>query len=149
MPDVSRLSPESRLLVRVALGLWLVAGAATVWEVLAMQWPDSPFHLGILAGPIGQLRGFSFGLGAALALAAWLWPHLYGPGMGRYALVLLVAGSVVHAGALVYAAMQGMIGVQILDPRADARWLVAARGLGHALVLGALGDAFVRALRRL
>jgi hypothetical protein len=149
MPEANRLCPESRLLVRVALGLWLLAGAATVWEVLAMQWPDSPFHVGILSGPIGQLRGFAFGLGAALALAAWLWPQLYGPGLGRYALVLLVAGSSIHVAALLYAAMQGMIGVQILDPRADARWLVAARGLGHALSLAALVDAFVRALRRL
>ena len=114
-----------------------------------MQWPDSPFHVGILAGPIGQLRGFSFGLGAVLALAAWLWPQLYGIGAARYALVLLVAGSTIHTGALAYAAVHGMVGVQILDPRADARWLVATRGVGHALMLAALVDAFVRALRRL
>jgi hypothetical protein len=149
MSDSRPLSPEARLLIRAALGLWLLSGVAVVWEVLAMQWPDSPFHVGVLAGPVGQLRGFAFALGAALALSAWLWPHLYGAGAGRYAMTLLLAGSAIHVGALVYAALEGMVGVQILDPRADARWLVLTRGLGHALMLVALGDGFVRALRRL
>src|SRR5688572_6507142 len=98
---------EARVLVRVALALWLLAAVATVWEVLAMQWPDSPFHLGVLAGPIGQLRGFSFALGGGLALAAWLWPSLYGAGKGRYALGLLLGGALIHSLALLYGAAHG------------------------------------------
>lgn len=145
MSAAPELCPEARLLVRLGLVLWLGAGVATVWEVLALQWPDSPFHAGVLAGPIAQLRGFAFGLGGVSLVAAWLWPVLYGAGRGRYALGLLASGIVLHLGALGYAASQGLMAVQVIDPRPDARWVVYTRGFAHALVMLAALDATVRA----
>lgn len=142
------LTVESRLLVRSGLVLWLLAGAATVWEVLAMQGPDSPFHVGVLAGPVGQLRAFSFGLGATLLACGWLWPALYAPGRGRIALGLLVGGAGLHAAALTYGASQGMVGAQLFDPRPDASWLVLTRGLGHGAMLLALLTVLARTFRK-
>jgi hypothetical protein len=140
---------ESRLLVLVALSLWLLAGAASVWELLAMQSPDSPLRLGVLAGPIAQLRSHSFGLGALLALAAWLWPRLYPAGRARGVLAVLVGGALVHTGALWVAAARGLLAVQLFDPRADARVLLYARLFGSVLGwLGLLALA-VRAARTL
>jgi hypothetical protein len=49
--------------------------------------------------------------------------------------------------ALGYAASQGMVGVQLLDPRLDARLVVYARLSGHGLLLLGLGALLVRALR--
>jgi hypothetical protein len=147
MSDPTALPLESRVLLRSALLLWLLAGLATVWEVLALQGPDSPVRLGVLAGPIGQLRGFSFALGAVLFGGAWAFPRLYAPGRGRVALVLLVLGALLHIAALTYAASQGMVGAQIFDPRPDALWVVGLRGLGHLAMLAALLDALVRAFR--
>jgi hypothetical protein len=149
MSDPPRLCLEARVLVRAALGLWVVAAAATVWEVLALQSFESPLRVGVLAGPIGQLRGYAFGLGAVLLAAGWLWPRLYGEGRGRAMLGLLTGGAALHTLALVYAAQQGMLAVQVLDPRADARWVIAARALGHLLVSLALLDGLLRAFKRL
>jgi len=137
-----------RTLVSLGLLLWLLSGLSCVWEVLALQMPDSPFHVGVLAGPIVQLRAFSFGLGTASLLLAWLWPQLYGPGRGLPVLGLLLVGSLLHVGALAYAAGQGMVGVQLLDPRLDSRLVVYVRGFAHALCLLALVAIGVRATRR-
>jgi hypothetical protein len=149
MSDLPRLCLEARVLVRSGLVLWLVAALATVWEVLAMQSFDSPARVGLLAGPVGQLRGFAFGLGAVLFVAAWLWVRLYGEGRGRVALGLLAGGALLHTLVLAYAAHHGMVAVQVFDPRPDARWVVILRGAGHLLVMLALGDALLRAFRRL
>lgn len=142
------LSLDARVLVRSGLVLWLVAGFATVWEVLAMQGPDSPLRVGIVVGPITQLRGFAFALGAVCFVAAWLWPALYAPGKGRITLAALVAGSALHVAALLYAASQGMVAVQAFDPRPDAPLLFIARALGHALCLLALASTTVQAFKR-
>lgn len=133
----------------VLLGLWLclLSALACIWEVLALQMPDSPFHVGVLAGPIVQLRSFSFGLGVGALVLAQLWPQLYAPGRGLLVLGLLLVGSLLHVGALGYAAGQGMVGVQLLDPRLDARLVVYLRGFAHALCLLALIAVSVRAVR--
>jgi hypothetical protein len=141
-------SLESKLLVLTGLSLWLLTGAAGIWEVLAMQAPDSPFHLGILPGPIAQLRAYSFGLGTGLLLGAWLWPQLYAEGQGRILLGMLVFGSLVQVSALLSAASHGMLAVQVFDPRPDARFLLYARALGHALTLLAGAGILSRALKR-
>jgi hypothetical protein len=134
-----------RLLVRLAIALWLTAALAAVWEGLAQQAPDSPFRLGLLAGPISQLRAHAFGLGTGLCAGAWIWPWLYPPGRGRVALIALTAGSVLSTLALAYAAREGMVGIQLIDPRVDARRVVWVRGAGHALLILALCDAMLRA----
>lgn len=137
------------MLVRVGLALWLIASLACVWEVLALQPPDSPFHLGVLAGPIVQLRTFAFGLGAISLIAAALWPCLYAPGKGRPAAVLLSAGALAQVGLLGYAASRGLLAVQIFDPRADARFTLYGRALAHAWTLIGLSALLFRALRSL
>jgi hypothetical protein len=135
----------------ILLGLWLciLSALGCVWELLALQMPDSPFHLGVLAGPIGQLRSFSFGLGLGSLVLAWLWPQLYGSGHGFLVLGLWLLASLLQAGALSYAAGQGMVGVQLLDPRLDARLVVYTRIFAHGLSLLALLALAVRAVRRL
>lgn len=128
-------SPSSRLLVRVGLSLWLCAGLACVWEVLALQPPDSPLHLGVLAGPIAQLVSVSFALGTVHVLVGRWWPSLYATGEGKVVASLLAVGAAIQVLALFYAASRGLMAVQLLDPRADARLALYARGLGHALTL--------------
>jgi NhaP-type Na+/H+ or K+/H+ antiporter len=137
---------EVRILVRLALGLWLVAALAGVWHVMAQQAPDSPLHMGILAGPIGQLRDQSFALGAGAFASGVLWPWLYAQRHGRVTLGLLVIGAVWSVVVLGYAAHRGMLGVQLYDPRPDAQRLVYARAIGHAITSLGLLALFVRAL---
>lgn len=140
-------APAVRILVRVALGLLCLSAGAACWEFLALQMPDSPFHLGVLSGPVAQARNFSAALGlGALALAP-VWPRLYREGEGRPALVLLLAGAGILTAALFYAATQGMVGAQLLDPRLDARLVAYARALGHGLLSVSLLVVLVRALR--
>jgi hypothetical protein len=140
-------APLARVLLRLALALCCLSAAAACWEFLALQMPDSPFHLGVLGGPIAQLRNFSAALGiAALALTP-VWPHLYPEGAGRLVLGLMLVATSILLGALLYAASQGLVGVQLLDPRPDARLVAYARAAGHGLLLCALALVFLRALR--
>lgn len=141
-------SRSCRLLLRVGLALWLAAALAAVWETLALQPPDSPFHLGVLAGPIGQLAGMAFALGTAHVVLSLWWPALYAAGEGRAVAALLVVGALVQLAALFYAASRGLMAVQILDPRSDARLALYGRGLGHALILMAGSALFLRAFKR-
>lgn len=146
MPDVgARL--ETRILIRVGLSLWLLAAFALAWEALALQAPDSPLHVGILAGPIAQLCSQSFGLGAGLFVAAALWPLTHARDRGRFTLALLLAGAVLSSAALTYAASEGIVGAQVYDPRPDARRVVYARGVGLGLLVLALLDILLRSLR--
>lgn len=140
--------PRVRILVRLALGLCCLSAGSALWEFFALQMPDSPFHLGVLSGPIAQLRNFSAALGLGVLALAPIWPALYAPGQGRFALALLLLASVVLLGTLTYAAAQGMVGVQLLDPRFDARCVAYTRAFGHGLLALALCLLLVRALRR-
>jgi hypothetical protein len=140
-------SAEVRALLRLGLSLCVCALLASVWEVLTLQAPDSPFHVGVLSGPVSQLRGFSFGLGLGALALAWTWSLLYPAGEGALAARAYMLGALIHVAALGYAATQGMVGVQVLDARLDARLVVYARGLAHVLVLGALGSQCWRAFR--
>ena len=143
-----RESPACRLLVRVGLSLWLIAGMACVWEILALQPPDSPLHLGVLAGPIAQLATLSFALGTVPLLLAHWWPSLYAGREGKLVAGLLIVGALVQVLALFYAASRGLMAVQLLDPRADARMALYTRGLGHLLTLCAGAAVLLRSLRR-
>ena len=149
MQDVTRhRSFEARLLISVGLGLWLVALLSSVWEVLALQPPDSPLHLGLLSGPIAQLRTFAFALGTSAVLIGSLWPALYADGQGRWVAWLLVVGAVLHVIVLVFAAARGLLAVQLLDPRGDARALLYGRGVALSLTFGAVIALLVRSTRR-
>lgn len=138
--SVTSASLPARLLRLTGLGLWLLAAVAAVWELLALQPPASPLHLGVLAGPIAQLCSFAFALGSAGLVASLLWPSFYPDGRGHGAAFCLVAGALIHVAALAYAASAGILAVQLLDPRADARYTLYARAVGHGLTaLGLLG----------
>lgn len=131
-------APAVRSLVRLGLVLLCLSAGAASWEFLALQIPDSPFHVGILSGPIAQARNFSAALGIGALTVAPLWPRLYGPGEGRWVFTLALAGTAALVAALFYAAAQGMVGAQLLDPRLDARLVAYARASGHALLTVAL-----------
>jgi hypothetical protein len=140
-------SAEVRALLRLGLSLCACALLASVWDVLTLQVPSSPFHVGVLSGPVEQLSRFSAGLGLGALTLALAWPSLYPPGEGALAARAYLIGSLLHVAALAYAASQGLLGVQVLDVRLDARLVVYARGLSHVLLLGALGSACYRAFR--
>ncbi len=136
------MPPDARSLIRLGLMLWLVAALASVWELLALQPPDSPLHLGVLAGPIAQLRNFAFAHGCLLALLAACWSALG----QRWIAGLLALGALLHISALTYAAARGLLAVQVFDARADARWTLYTRGFAHALTTTALVAALIRSV---
>lgn len=140
--------PEARLLLRLGLLLWLGAALATAWELLALQPPDSPLHLGVLAGPIGQLRNFAFAHGAAAVLLAAIWMHLYDARSGRWVAWSVALGALLHTLALGYAAAYGLLAVQLLDARLDARLVLYTRAFAHALTSVGLIAVCVRSLRQ-
>src|SRR5690349_4408757 len=97
---------QARVLALVGVGLWLLASACQVWEVLAVQSPDSPFHLGVLAGPVAQLRAHCFGLGTVCAGLALLWP-LFQIERGWWLLATFLGGALLETAALTWAATSG------------------------------------------
>ncbi|HEY6879013.1 MAG TPA: hypothetical protein VI299_13390, partial [Polyangiales bacterium] len=115
---------------------------------LALQPPGSPLHLGVLAGPIGQLRNFTFAHGAAALLLAAVWMRLYDTGSSRWVAWLFVLGALIHTLALGYAAAHGLLAVQLLDPRLDARLVLYARAFAHALTCLGLPAVCIRSLRQ-
>jgi hypothetical protein len=143
--NTHELSPPARLLLRLGLALWVVAILASAWELLALQPPDSPLHVGVLAGPIAQLSTFAFAHGAAAWLLALGWTRLVED--GRWLAWSFTCGSLLHVGALVYAAARGLLAVQLLDPRADARFAVYMRVLGQLVTTCTLLALCWRALR--
>jgi hypothetical protein len=142
------MPPEARLLVRLGLLLWLAAALTTVWELLALQPPTSPLHLGILAGPIAQLSNFAFAHGCVALLLGSLWARLYEAGRGRRVAWLFACGALLHLLALAYAASHGLLAIQLLDPRLDARLALYTRAFAHALSSVALVAITIRALRQ-
>jgi hypothetical protein len=139
-------SAEARVLLTAGLGAWLLSALAALWEGLALQSPVSPLHVGVLAGPIGQLQRTAFAFGCAGLLLALAWRALFSLKTGRAVLALLVAGSAAQLVALAYAAAFGLVAVQLNDPRADARVCLWVRAVGHALVSAGLVGLLLRAL---
>jgi uncharacterized membrane protein YgdD (TMEM256/DUF423 family) len=129
---LGELSGDARLLVRVGLALWLLAALTAVWELLALQ-------------PIAQASSFAFAHGAATLLVGLAWDRL-APARSWTAWAL-VLGAVVHVGALMYAAAKGLLAVQLLDPRADARMVLYVRGAAHVSSVAGLLGVLLRALR--
>jgi hypothetical protein len=139
-------SAEARVLLTAGLVAWLLSALCALWEGLALQSPVSPLHVGVLAGPIGQLQRTSFSFGCAGLLLALAWKALFPVKTGRAVLALLVAGSTAQLAALAYAAALGLVAVQLNDPRADARVCLWVRAVGHALVSAGVVGVLVRAL---
>jgi hypothetical protein len=104
--------------------------------------------VGVLAGPIAQLSTFAFALGAVSVLVGLLWPWLYAEGQGRVVAGLLVVGALLHVAALLLAASRGLLAIQLLDPRGDARSLLYARGCALCFTGAGLLMLLVRSARR-
>ena len=126
----------------------LVVALVGRMEVLAAQAPGSPFHAGVLPGPVAQLRAVAFDLALAVGLGALLLPRIYPEGEPRGLAVAVAVGSALLLLASGYCAAVGMYGAQLDDPRPDAMLSSIAR-VGGGCVLG--GCALVgarRAMRR-
>jgi hypothetical protein len=137
------LSPAGRATVKLGLALLGVAAAGVVAHTLSVQTPSSPWWIGVLPGPIAQLRDASALLGALLLAGA---PYMSArPGEREpFGLVIaLHAGALLVLATLVIGATTGMYGVQIEDPRPASRWLFRARTLGELVLFGAF-VAFAR-----
>lgn len=145
-PPLPRI--EARVLFVAGLCAWLLSAAAALWEGLALQSPVSPLHVGLLAGPIGQLQRTAFAFGAAGLVLGLAWERVFAHGEGRAALGLLFVGSGAQLAALGYAALYGLLAVQLNDPRGDARACLWLRAAGHTLVSVGLVLVLRRALRR-
>jgi hypothetical protein len=117
---------------------------------MAAQSPTSPYHVGVLAGPVGQLRTGATVLALCTLAGAWLMPWI-AAGQGRDPWLLVGAyhlGVALMIGSFVYGATTGMHGVQIDDPRPDSQLLFAVRALGYALLAGCLLDVARRVFTR-
>lgn len=139
-------SRGAQALVRLGLVVLLGAAVAAVWEVLALQAPTSPYHFGVLPGPVGALRDSASITALCLFAAAWLWPWASQGRELRAWLVLVHVGVIVSLGALTYGATTGMYGVQIDDLRVDSRWLFRIRAMGQLVLAGCLVDYARRVL---
>lgn len=128
------LGPCARAFVRLGVVLLLVAAVAGVWEMLAMQIPSSQYRVGVLPGPIGQLREMAVVIALVLFAGAWLMPWL-APDREPWLLCVAVhVGALVTLGAMAYGATTGMYGVQIYDPRLESQVLFIVRWAGQAVL---------------
>lgn len=126
--------------MRLAIGLLIAAAAASVWEILARQAPSSGWHMGVLPGPVAELRDTTVTFALLFFAAAWLVPVI-APDREPWVLVgALYAGAIITVAALVYGATTGMYGVQIDDPRPDSVWLFKIRAFGQLLLVAGLLD---------
>lgn len=145
------LRPSARALVRLAIVLLIAAAAASVWEILARQAPSSGWHVGVLPGPVAELRDTAVTLALLFFATAWLVPVI-APEREPWVLVgALHAGALITLVALTYGATTGMYGIQIDDPRADSVWLFKVRALGEIVLVLSLFDVarrFFRARRK-
>jgi len=142
------LTPGARALVRLAVLLLLAAAAAGVWEILASQAPSSDYHVGVLPGPVAQLRTTSTLFALVLLAGAWLMPWI---GRGRDPWVLIAAvhvGAIITIGAMTYGATTGMYGMQIDDVRPQSEMLFWVRSTGQLLLVGCLLDFARRVMLR-
>jgi hypothetical protein len=140
-------TPSARALMRAGLLLLLSAALLSVWASWARQAPGSPLYLGVLPGPIEALRDNTAWIGLSFVVLAPLCGVLL---QGRAALgcvVLACAGAALELGSGLYAALQGLHAVQLLDPRPDVMPIVVLKHLGQLLLLLPLVVLTRRALR--
>lgn len=140
--------------LRLALGVFVGAALAGVWEVLAAQAPGSPLYLGMLPGPVQALRESALWLGTLTLLASLVWSRVPAqPASAAPGRILrgLQMGAVLSLSASAYAASQGMRGEQLFDLRTDGTTVFVLKYTGHVLLaaaLLALAPRLLRTLRR-
>lgn len=122
-----------RVTLRLGVAVLLVAVLAGGWELIAMQSPGTPLYIGMLPGPIATLRELALSAALLLCGAAALMASLRLDPEPKLLVVLLHVGCVLALGAQLYAALQGMHGVQLFDLRSDAAPLFAAKYSGISL----------------
>jgi len=110
-----------RLFVAAGVMFWVCSALAVFWEGLALQSPVSALHLGVLVGPVSQLRNGTFAFGTGCFGLAATWSRIF------------EGSAAFHTFALAFAAAQGLLAVQYADPRADAHALVLVRLISHGL----------------
>ena len=142
------LRPTARAFVRLGVALLVVAACAGVWEMLAMQVPSAEYRVGVLPGPIGQLREMGALLGLACIGLAWLVPFIAKDREPWTLCVALHAGALITIAALIYGATTGMYGVQIWDPRPDSQALFIVRWIGQGILGLCLLDVARRVIPR-
>jgi len=131
------LRSDQHSVIRLGIVLLGLAALAGLFELFARQAPYTPLELGMLPGPIQQLRDAAL-VHALVALLAGLslpaaWPTV---APLRFVRVLVLGHGLLFA-ALGYAAVTGRMAVQIWDPRPLAVVLTALRIVGHLTVVGA------------
>jgi hypothetical protein len=124
------------------LGLAALAGA---WETLASQAPGTSLYIGVLPGPVERLRETAFEFGVLLVMAGLL---LRDQSLAAGAAWALAVGTFLALATAMYAALTGMLGVQLFDLRADAPWLFALKFIGRAALCGGLARAAWLGLRK-
>jgi hypothetical protein len=143
------LSKSAVAVIRLGIVTLMAAAAASAWELLALQAPGSPVHIGMLPGPIAALRELCIVLGLLQLGTGLLLPWANLPREPRISIALLHVGTLLAVAAQLYGAALGMSGVQLLDLRPDALPLFIARqgGLGLCVVaLLGLGRAMLQRL---
>lgn len=128
----------ARATLRLSFGAFACAAAGAVWHVLAMQAPGSELYLGMLPGPIENLRDASFTLGVLGFLAAQALPHAYPTRTPPGLVALLHLGALCVLAAGLYGAITGLHGEQFRDLRPDARSLFIAKHAGWSITAVAL-----------
>jgi predicted benzoate:H+ symporter BenE len=125
--------------LRLGVVALMIAAAASVWELLALQAPGTTLYIAMLPGPITTLRELATALGVLLVLAGMTMPWACrGRPEPRRLVIALYAGTLLALGAQTYGATQGMTGIQLGDLRADALPLFVVKHGGLGVVFGAL-----------
>jgi hypothetical protein len=133
-----------RAAIRLAVGLLLVAALAGGWELLARQAPGSALYLGMMPEPIAALRELATTLGLLLFVAGALMRWAFAGPPPRWVALALYGGALLALAAQAYGAARGMYGIQLLDLRADAMPVFAAKHLA----LLAFGSGYFELARR-
>ena len=143
-----KVGPSACSLIRLSIILLAVTALAGLWELLALQVPNSPFGIGMLPGPIGSFRSSALTMALLLLSVAWLIPWAYQGKEPRVIVKLAYLGVIMWLGGSFYGALNGMYGVQIIDPRPDATALFFIKVGGQLLLVICLGDLARRILFR-
>lgn len=138
---------HSTVLLRVGFGAACVGVVASFFVIATLQAAYSPLALALPAGPFEQLETEAFRLAAASFFLAWLWPRLGDGSHERRFGALLATGAFTKLGLLAFAASQGMMAMQAIDPRPLPPRLFLVRMFANALLLAAFAWAATRALR--
>jgi hypothetical protein len=136
---------SARTVLRLGSFVFGVAVLAGLWEMLADQAPGSPLFVGMLPAPIERLRSDALIFGMLLWLGAF---SLGEQTLADRVLACLWVGGVMLLGSELYAAMNGMPGMQLQDLRADAPWVFFGKLIGRGLLVVGLVEIAWRATQQ-